>query len=133
MCGATNYGHLLGCAATIANINEYQERNLINNSRELGEVLKEKLLDLKCKYEHIGDIRCKGLFACIEFVKNKETKEPINIEDIIPLLIKNGFWTLSRKNIIMIAPPLIIKEQELLDAIRILERTIEEYENIKFK
>lgn len=128
MCGATNYGHLLGCAATIANINEYKDRNLIENSRELGEVLRERLLNLKDKYDCIGDIRCKGLFACIEFAKNKETKEPNNdIENIIPLLIKNGLWTLSRRNIIMIAPPLIINQQELLDALEILEKTIKEY------
>ena len=90
--------------------------------------MKKKLNDLKLKYNGIGDIRCKGLFACIEFVKDKLIKEPNNeIENIIPLLIKNGFWTLSRRNIIMIAPPLIINEEELSDAIKILDITLNEY------
>lgn len=128
MCGATNYGHLLGCAATIANIKEYKDKNLINNSKELGEILEEKLNDLKDKYRNIGDVRCKGLFACIEFVKDSGIKEPKNdIENIIPLLIKNGFWTLSRRNIMMIAPPIIITKQELLDAMNILDKTFREY------
>ena len=128
MCGATNYGHLLGCAATIANIKEYKDKNLIDHSLKLGEILKSRLESLKEKYNCIGDVRCKGLFACIEFVKDKETKEPDNeIEKIMPQLVENGFWTLSRRNIVMIAPPLIITEEELLDAMEIFDKTLESF------
>ena len=128
MCGSTNYGHLLGCAATIANIEEYKNNDLINNSKQLGILLNKELNKLKEKYYNIGDIRCRGLFACIEFVKDRDTKEPYNeINNIIPILVDKGFWTLSRKNIVMIAPPLIITETELLDALKILDNVLEEF------
>lgn len=130
MCGSTNYAHLLGCAATIANIKEYKEKRLIENSNNLGKILSESLQKLKDKYTCIGDVRSKGLFGCIEFVKDRNTKEPDNnIENIMPMLIKNGFWTLSRRNLIMLAPPLIIKKEELIDAMQILDKTLQEYIN----
>lgn len=126
MCGSTNYGHLLGCAATVANIKEYKEKDLIKNSMELGIKLGEILNKFKEKYKNIGDVRVKGLFACIEFVTDRETKQPYNdISKIIPDLIERGFWTLSRRNLIMIAPPLIINEEELTNAMTILDEVLE--------
>lgn len=53
-----------------------EEENLVENSRVVGAYLNEKLQDLK-KYDCVGDVRGQGLFAGIEFVQDKATKEPI--------------------------------------------------------
>ena len=43
----------------------------------MGEILKVELERLKLKHACIGDVRSIGLFASIEMVKNKKTKEPL--------------------------------------------------------
>ena len=117
-CGSTNYGHLLGCAATVACIKEYKRKNLIENSKKLGFELEEILKKMKEKYSFISDVRCKGLFGCIEF------SDTVKVNELISDLISSGFYTLGRVNFIMIAPPLIINEDELKSAMNILDNVL---------
>ncbi|QWU13260.1 taurine---2-oxoglutarate transaminase [Paenibacillus sophorae] len=127
MCGSTNYAHLLGCAATVASIKVYKKLNLIENSELLGKLLNVELNKMKSKYHSIGDIRCKGLFAAIEFKDNVMGKrDSVNIAYLINLLEEKGFWTLGRRNILMIAPPLIINREQLLESLNILDSVLED-------
>lgn len=76
--GHTHSGHLLSCRVA-QTVLEYLEKNrLVSKSHEQGQYLLEglqSLLDLKI----VGDVRGKGLMAGVEFVKNKETKEPFDV------------------------------------------------------
>lgn len=126
-CGSTNYAHPVGCAAASATIDVYKENNLIHNSKVMGDLLSCLLDELKEKHNSIGDVRCKGLFSVIEFVKDRQTKEPLgDLSEVMKLLYKKGVWTLNRGQNITIAPPLIIKEEELRDSISILDEVLTE-------
>lgn len=61
-------------AAALATIQVIQEEELAKNAHEVGNYLKEGLLELQKKYPAIGDVRGKGLMLGCEFVK--EGKEP---------------------------------------------------------
>ena len=70
----------------------------------------------------MGDVRYIGLWSSIELVEDKETKEPLvpygkdpeNIMGaVIGKLAKRHFLTYSHENMIFIAPPLIITEQQV--------------------
>src|SRR5690348_16798496 len=75
--GLTYNSHPVGCAAAVACINVYKEDNLIENARNLGEMLSAELVRLKETHPSVGDVRSMGLFSLVELVKNRETREPM--------------------------------------------------------
>ncbi|MBV7271798.1 aminotransferase class III-fold pyridoxal phosphate-dependent enzyme [Clostridium sp. PL3] len=133
MCGLTYNAHPMGCAAGIATLEVYEEENLIENSRKMGKVLGELLEDIKEKHPSVGDVRYIGLFSAVELVKDKNTREALVpygkdpdkiMSRVIGMLKEKGFSTYHHENNIMIAPPLIIKEDELREAMSIFDRVM---------
>lgn len=134
LCGLTYNGHALACAAGIATVNYYYDNNIFAKVTAMGVVLGELLETLKAKHPCVGDVRYIGLFAAVELVKDKQSKEPLvpygnDVDGILPgiigLLSDRGFATFGRDNNIMVAPPLIITEQELKAAIEILDEVLD--------
>ncbi|XPS75608.1 hypothetical protein M3J09_007683 [Ascochyta lentis] len=79
--GAFSHGHTfqnfpLGCAAGLEVQKIVQEEKLLQNVREKGSRLSKMLKKRLSDHQHVGDIRGAGLFWGIEFVKDKQTKEP---------------------------------------------------------
>ena len=129
-CGLTYSAHPLGCAAGIATIEFYKEMGLIGQAKERGVTLGKLLEALKEKHPCVGDVRYIGLFSAIELVKDKATKEPLveygldpdkTMKKIVGMLDFKGFYTYSHENSLMVAPPLIITDQELKDAMMIMD------------
>ena len=65
-------------AAAIEAIKTYKKGNLIKKSEKLGNLIEKKLNIMKKKFKCIGDVRGKGLFYAIEFIKNKNGERLIN-------------------------------------------------------
>ena len=135
--GLTQFGNPIACAASIAAIKVYQEEGLIENSRILGLKLIKELEKMKEKHPSIGDVRGLGLFAAIEFVKNRKTREPLvpwtveNYEKKNPIisavlaqLKENGVSGYSRWNVIFIAPPLCITEEQLMEGLKKIDKAV---------
>ncbi|OQE23047.1 hypothetical protein PENSTE_c009G00205 [Penicillium steckii] len=72
----TYQGHPVSCAAAYKVQRIIQEDNLLPNVREMGEYLGRLLREKLGSNPHVGDIRGRGLFWAMEFVQDKETKEP---------------------------------------------------------
>lgn len=131
--GLTYSGHSLACAAGVACVNYYKKAGLLENTQKVGKVLGELLEEIKQKHKCVGDVRYIGLFAAVEFVKDKETKEPLvpyadqsgTMGKIIGLLKERGFATFGRENNINIAPPLIITEEQLREAMKIFDEVLD--------
>ncbi len=73
---ATFGGNPVSTAAALAVIKMIEDEDLRTNCKTVGDYLREKLDELKEKYQIIGDVRGMGLMQGIELVKNRETKEP---------------------------------------------------------
>jgi len=138
-CGLTYSGHPLGCAAGIATIEFYREEGLMDQAKERGMLLGQILEKIKEQHSSVGDVRYIGLFAAIELVKNKKTKEPLVaygmdpdkvMAKIIGMLSEQGFNTYSHENVLIVAPPLIITEQELKDAMLIMDQVLFEVDKM---
>jgi 4-aminobutyrate aminotransferase-like enzyme len=69
-------GNPVSCAVGLAVINVIERDDLKTNARIVGDYFREKLDELKEKYEIIGDVRGMGLMQGIELVKDRKTKEP---------------------------------------------------------
>lgn len=134
--GLTYSGHPVCVAAAVASIEVYKGGKLIENAREMGVVLKEGLEELKTKHPCVGNVRCIGLFAVIELVKDRETKEPLAPWNAKPhemgvmarvpgALRERGMYTFSKWNWIFAVPPLSINEAELRDGLSILDEVLE--------
>ncbi|KAE8318810.1 pyridoxal phosphate-dependent transferase [Aspergillus transmontanensis] len=78
--GQTYQGHPISCAAALAVQKVIQEENLLENIRNMGIYLESQLKGRLGDHPYVGDIRGKGLFWGIEFVKDKSTKEPFSPE-----------------------------------------------------
>ena len=86
MTGHTYSGHTAACAAGLAVQRIIQRESLVARVREKGAVLKAALQESLQRFEEVGDIRGRGFFIGVEFVCDRETKQPfprerrINIE-----------------------------------------------------
>ena len=135
--GLTQFGNPISCAAAIASIQIYQEEGLIENSRVLGNKLLGELEKMKQKHPSIGDVRGLGIFAAIEFVKDKKTREPLvpwtvehyekkdpAISGVLNQMKAEGVIGYSRWNVIFIAPPLCITEEQMMEGLRVIDKAV---------
>lgn len=132
-CGLTYSGHPLACAAGVACVNYYEEADIIPYVKEVGKVLGERLEGFKNKFACVGDVRYIGLFSAVELVKDKTTKEPMVpygkdpegiMGKIVGMLKERKFMTYSHENMILIAPPLIITEEQLSEELDKMEEVL---------
>jgi len=72
-----------GPVAALENMKIIEDEDLCGNSVRMGEYLQDRLQALMDKHSVIGDVRGKGLFAGIELVKDRTTREPVE-ERLIP-------------------------------------------------
>lgn len=133
-CGLTYSGHPLACAAGVACIDFYEEENILDNVNAVGKVLGEHLEEMKRAHPCVGDVRYIGLFSAVELVKNKETKESIVpygndpqgiMGRIVGMLKERKFMTYSHENMILVCPPLIITESQLIEELEKLDEVLD--------
>lgn len=117
----------LGAAAALAMIEYIETHNLLEEACRLGGLMHARLNSMKDKYTLIGDIRGTGLLWGVELVtdhvnKTKATKEA---EAVMYECLSNGLsFKISQGNVLQLAPPLIITEAQLNEAMDILEQAI---------
>ncbi len=115
-----------------------EEENLIARAEQMGNYLHESLLQLM-DLPMVGDIRGKGMLWAVEFVRDKETREPfpkeknVKMDVIMNCLMKGVFFypgyfqdEQGRGDHIMVAPPFIITEEQVNEVVGILRETLEE-------
>jgi taurine---2-oxoglutarate transaminase len=125
--GLTYFGHPMACAAGIATLQVYRQESLIERSAALGETLKQSLLEIQALHVSVGDVRSIGLFAVLELVKDRESKERMDpgvMNQIRARLLAEGLTTFILKNMVFVVPPLVITESELADGLAIIERSL---------
>jgi 4-aminobutyrate aminotransferase len=118
-------GHALASMAALKTIEIIEK--LLPHVSELEKVFRERLAELKEKYQSVGDVRGLGLAWGIEFVKDRKTKEhDVKTRDkVVREALKKGLILLPcGKSSIRIAPPLIISEEEAKIGLDILDKAI---------
>lgn len=121
--GNTYGGNPISCAASLATI-DLIEKEYLQNAKEVGEFALDALEEIKARHPSIGDVRGKGLMIGVEFVKDRETKEPDHdlTERVVDLGYERGLLMLScGKSVIRIAPPLAITKSEMEAGLKIFE------------
>ena len=136
--GLTYSGHPLTCAAGLAAIRAYEDEKLIERSRRLGSAMLLELKRLQQQHPLIGDVRGgQGLFAIIELVSDPISRAPLapwpqtplQLTTLVQKALAQGVSFAVRGNLIILAPPLVIEEPELSDALGLLDRLLSEMES----
>jgi taurine---2-oxoglutarate transaminase len=133
--GLTYSAHPVSCAAALEVLNIYEEDNLIENAKEMGEYLDQRIEEMKLKHPSIGDWRNQGLLGCLELVKNRKTKEPFAPFNAKPdeMVVMNkvaakikelGMYTFVRWGFIFIAPPLCVTKEQIDEGLEIISEAL---------
>jgi taurine--2-oxoglutarate transaminase len=131
--GLTYCGHPLACAAGLAAVAAYEDEDLIARSRALGADLFAELEGMQHRHSVIGDVRGgRGLFAVVELVADRTSRAPLapwpnqppELKELVEAALAEGVSIATRGNLIIIAPPLVISERELADALALLDRLL---------
>lgn len=128
MHGFTYMGHPLACAAGLTALSIVEKEDLPANAAEVGAYFLQQLTLLLEKYEAIGDIRGKGLMLAIELVKDRATKEPLDHDDELPLMLsqtamKRGLIIRALGNSLIMSPPLIFSKENADEAAIIIDQS----------
>ncbi len=115
------------CAAALATIRYIEQHRLVERAAELGDRAMMRLRDMQQRISAIGDVRGLGLLLGVELVRDRQTKQRASDEAdaIMYRALDRGLsFKLTMGNIITLAPPLTITDEELDGALRILEECI---------
>jgi len=113
--------------AALATLEVMNSENLMENATRMGKYAMKRLLEMKEKYEIVGDVRGLGLFIGVEIVKDKKTKRRGEEEahHIIEDCFHKGLLVISAgRNTLRVIPPLNIRRDELDEGLEMLEESI---------
>lgn len=126
--GSTYGGNPLGCAVSIRALEIMEEEKLTERAERLGQILRQGLADLKSPM--IKLVRGKGLLNAIVIDESKTGGH--SAWDLCMLLKSKGLLAKpTHENIIRLAPPLVISEAEIKEALRIIGEAIKELPDLK--
>ncbi|MBC9927457.1 MULTISPECIES: aspartate aminotransferase family protein [unclassified Leucobacter] len=135
--GLTYSGHPLACAAGVATFDIFEEEQILERVRDLGErVVRPRLEAMAEKHPSIGEVRGKGLFWALELVVDRETREPLvpfnaageaaaPFNRVVAACKAAGLWPFAAGNRLQIAPPLIISEEDLITGLDIIDAALD--------
>ena len=124
--GSTFGGNPIACAVAIAALDVVEEEHLSERAEELGQLFRSEIEKLIQKTDLITKVRGKGLLNAILINDTPDSKTAWNL---CLKLKENGLLAKpTHGNIIRLAPPLVITEEQLLDCVGIIEKTVLEFD-----
>ncbi len=134
--GHTYAAHPLSLAPVPVVIEEYKKLMASGLPERVSEHLKKRLHELKEKHVCIGDVRGLGHFWAVEIVKNRKTREPFNtradkaalkplmVSELSKEMLRKGLYLLGWISHFIVAPPLIITEEQVDEGIEIFDEAL---------
>ena len=129
----------MATAAGLAVVSKLLDQNLVGRAAQQGEVLQAKLLERFGQYPNVGDVRGRGLFRGVEFVADRDSKEPLDPSLGVAGRVKKAAFeaglicypmagTRDGKNgdHVLLAPPFIITDDEVDELVDKLGRAVDE-------
>ena len=126
--GSTYGGHTLACAATLANIEVIERQGLVEKANSRGRYLRKRLESLR-SHKIAGPVSGIGLLQALFLVADNATGAPLDPELHVGSFIRdfcyaNGMIMRNNGDILVMAPALIITEQQIDESLDILEKAL---------
>ncbi|CAL5873563.1 uncharacterized protein PFLUO_LOCUS7843 [Penicillium psychrofluorescens] len=126
--GSTYGGNPLGCAVAIRALEIVREEQMVERAERLGHIFRKGLEDLKSPL--IQTVRGKGLLNAIVIDESKANGH--SAWDLCMLMKEKGLLAKpTHQNIIRLAPPLVITEEEIQQALQIIHQAVTELPSLK--
>ena len=123
--GSTFGGNPIACAVAMAALDVVQDEKLSERAEELGQLFRSEIEKLIGETDLITKVRGKGLLNAILI---NDTPESSTAWNLCLALKENGLLAKpTHGNIIRLAPPLVITEEQLKDCVEIIRKTILEF------
>ena len=123
--GSTFGGNPIAAKVAVAALEVVSEENLIQNARRLGNLFRQEMNRIIGKTDLVVKVRGKGLLNAIII---NDTPESETAWNLCVKLKENGLLAKpTHGNIIRLAPPLVISEEQMMDCVAIIEKTLLEF------
>jgi len=127
--GYTAAGHPVAAAVALENLKIIEERKLVDNARETGAYMQERLREF-ADHKLVGEVRGIGLIAAIEMVGDKKTKSPHeklgHLGAIAAgVMLEEGLIVRNLGDNIAICPPLIITKSQVDDMVAMIGKGLD--------
>ena len=121
-------GNPLAAAAGLAALEIIVKEDLVKNAERVGRVMLHRLQQMQERFRCIGDVRGRGLLLGVDLVKDRTTKEPVSkavAQALYQECLRRGLVAMTYAPTIRINPPLVIREDQALAGLAILEEALE--------
>ncbi|MDN5481956.1 MAG: ornithine--oxo-acid transaminase [Chryseobacterium sp.] len=123
--GSTFGGNPIACAVAVAALGVVADEKLSERAEQLGQLFRSEIEKIIEKNSLITKVRGKGLLNAILI---NDTPDSSTAWNLCLQLKENGLLAKpTHGNIIRLAPPLVITEEQLLDCVKIIEKTLTEF------
>lgn len=123
--GSTFGGNPLACAVAMAALDVVEDENLSERAEKLGQIFRNEMRMLIEKTDLIANVRGKGLLNAI--IINDSQHSPTAWNLCLDLKENGLLAKPTHGNIIRLAPPLVISEEQLMECVSIIEKTVLEF------
>lgn len=117
-------GNPLAAVAIAQTIKTIRDEKLVENADRVGAIMLNRLLELKEKYEFVGDVRGRGLLLGLDLVSDNATRRELSpkvMEIIFKEALRRGLLIMGYFPRVRINPPLVINEGQAMAGLQILE------------
>jgi 4-aminobutyrate aminotransferase/(S)-3-amino-2-methylpropionate transaminase len=126
--GGTYVGNPVACAAGNAAMQVIEEEGLVERAEQVGKQIRSRWEEVARDVPEIGEIRGLGAMIGVEFVKDRETKEPHGemTSRIVNGSTERGVVSVScgiYKNVLRHLVPLVITDEQLAEGLDVLAET----------
>jgi 4-aminobutyrate aminotransferase/(S)-3-amino-2-methylpropionate transaminase len=128
--GGTFAGNPLSCEAALAVLDLFETNDLYSRADELGEHFQKRAREWQKRWPIIGEIRGLGAMQALELVESRETLAPAadDTKKITQYCYEHGVITISAGsygNVIRLLMPLVISDEQMDEALDVLEAGIQ--------
>jgi adenosylmethionine-8-amino-7-oxononanoate aminotransferase len=125
----TYSAHPVGCAVAVAMMDIVEKEDFPGQAATKGERFLKNLKEALADHPNVGEVRGLGLMCAVEIVKDKATKEEFAPgEKVGPRVhgeaMQRGFFSRTRGDVLCLAPPIIITEEQLDQIVGICKESI---------
>lgn len=110
-------GNALGCRAGIATLEIFQQQHIIEKNKRLAKAMYQAMAHFT-DHPNVSDVRQTGMVLAIEFVKNKQTREPFAWQErrglkVYQYALTQGVLLRPIANVVYFVPPYIITQEQI--------------------
>lgn len=128
--GGTYVGNPVSCAAALAAVEFLEKSKMAARAEQIGNHVRQRFARFAEKHPFIGDVRGLGAMMAMEFVKNREIKEPDKdrTNNFVRRSYENGLILIAagtQGNVIRTLMPLVISDEQLVEGLEVIENALQ--------